>query len=133
DKLKKVKIYQKEDFSNFKEVEYGYCTDSEFPLNCTECAHCEFFYFYPEDYNKGIKWLTEESNNLDIKITQNVNYLRGLFKNIQSKIHFKTGAYSLIDQEEINSATNSIKHLSRRKALIDSLIPNFTGDDKNDK
>lgn len=133
DKLKKVKIYHEEDFSHFKEVEHGYCTDSEFPINCTECAHCDFFYFYPKDHNKGIKWLMEESNNLDIKITQNINYLRDLFKNIQSKIHFKTGNYSLVDQEDINSTTSSIKHLSRRKALINSFIPNSTGGDKSAK
>lgn len=132
DTLKKTRIYEKEDFKELQKVDYGYCMDSSFPFNCTECAHCEFFYFHPEDYNKGITWLTEQSNNLDIRINENISYLKSLFENIKTKIHPKTGSYSLVDQEEINSTTTTIKHLSNKKALIDAAIPSSIGEDNDE-
>ncbi|KRF55459.1 hypothetical protein ASG98_00040 [Bacillus sp. Soil531] len=133
DQFKKSQIYEELSFENLRPVEYGYCTDLKYPFNCTECAHCDYFLFSPKDYDKGITWITEHSDTLDKKITKNISYLRNLFKNIQSKIHFKTGEYSLIDQEEIYSTTTRIKYLAKNKALVDSLIPNHIGDDKNEE
>src|SRR5690625_5012386 len=57
-KVDESKIFSPKVFEYIQEVEYGFCKIDKFPENCTgECRYCDFYFFYTNDYEEGIKWL----------------------------------------------------------------------------
>lgn len=87
------KVYKDIDAESlFLKVDYGYCKDkSGFPNNCCEdCRVCRpYFLFKPSinDYEAGLKWLEEYSNELVNDINNIVNSMIATSKAISS--HYK--------------------------------------------
>jgi len=122
-KLDKHRIYELSDFDTLRPVEYGYCTDSDFPNNCTgDCRFCDFYHFYPkENYTDGTRWLTDCSDLLDRRISDQIKLLEHINQNM--KFNLDTNYYSTIDQEELSSTANELNRMMEQKAMVDSLIP----------
>jgi len=122
DKMDESKIFSPEDFEYLQKVEYGFCKNDKFPENCPgECRYCDFYFFYPKDYEEGIKWLQDDSDLLEQQLTTELLSLLKLYKNM--KFNLKTESYSIIDQENALSKANLLNRLIKQKAMIDSLIP----------
>src|SRR5690625_6562093 len=69
-KVDESKIFSPKDFEYIQEVEYGFCKNDKFPENCPgECRYCDFYFFYPKDYEEGIKWLQDDSDLLEQQLT----------------------------------------------------------------
>lgn len=87
------KVYDYQDAENlFLKVDYGFCKDkSGFPNNCCEdCRVCRPYYLFKpsiNDYEAGLKWLEEYSNELEIDINNIVNSMIATSKAISS--HYK--------------------------------------------
>lgn len=126
DKVDESKIFSPEDFEYIQEVEYGFCKNDKFPENCPgECRYCDFYFFYPKDYEEGIKWLQDDSDLLEQQLTVELRSLLELYKNM--KFNLNTESYSVIDQENALSKANLLNRLIKQKAMIDSLIPETKG------
>ncbi|MGR5972540.1 hypothetical protein ACT7CX_12795 [Bacillus cereus] len=110
--------------TTFLPVDFGYCTDIEFPFNCTgDCRHCNHYLFSPEtdDINEGLTWLNDYSKLLKRKINEQVSMLTFLSKNMNYNLEELN--YSLIDQENLSSSANELNRLLNQKAIVDAKLP----------
>lgn len=132
-RLDRHRIYELSDFETLRPVEYGYCTDSNFPNNCIgDCRFCDFYHFSPEEkYTDGIQWLTDCSDLLDRRISDQIKLLEHINQNI--KFNLDTNYYSTIDQEELSSTANELNRMMEQKAKVDSLIPKRLEVDTDEK
>src|SRR5699024_10559128 len=122
DKVDESKIFSPDDFESTQEVEHGFCKNRSFPENCPgECRYCDFYLFYPSNYEEGIKWLQNDSELLEQQLTTELISLLEIYKNM--KFNLKTESYSIINQEQALSKANLLNRLIKQKAMIDSLIP----------
>ncbi|SFB25637.1 MULTISPECIES: site-specific integrase [unclassified Bacillus (in: firmicutes)] len=122
--LMKYKLYQDKDFSDYLPVDFGYCLNLDFPFDCPgECRHCKFYQFHPKEkeLNKGSDWLLDYSLNLQRKINERVSYLQYLSHKM--KYDLPNLKYSIVDQEELSSASNELNRFLLQKSIVDSHIP----------
>ncbi|HIT90374.1 site-specific integrase [Psychrobacillus sp. BL-248-WT-3] len=126
DKVDESKIFSPQDFEFVQEVEHGFCRNAIFPENCPgECRYCEHYFFHPQDFEEGIKWLQDGSDLLEQQLTVELRSLLDLYKNM--KFNLNTESYSIIDQESALSKANLLNRLIKQKAMLDSLIPETKG------
>ncbi|HDX9591007.1 TPA: integrase [Bacillus pseudomycoides] len=125
DTINKYKLYK--DIYNtktFLPVDFGYCTDTQYPFNCTgDCRHCSHYLFSPEtdEINEGLTWLNDYSKLLKRKINEQVSMLTFLSKNMNYNLEELN--YSLIDQENLSSNANELNRLLNQKAIVDAKLP----------
>ncbi|MCU5605988.1 integrase [Bacillus cereus] len=125
DTINKYKLYK--DIYNtktFLPVDFGYCTDIKYPLNCTgDCRHCSHYLFSPEtdEIDEGLTWLNDYSKLLKRKINEQVSMLTFLSKNMNYNLEELN--YSIIDQENLSSSANELNRLLNQKAIVDAKLP----------
>lgn len=123
--INKYKLYKDRDYTNnFLPVDYGGCTDINYPSNCTgDCRHCIHYIFSPrtDEINEGLAWLNDYSELLKRKINEQVSMLMFLSKNMNYNLDELN--YSLIDQENLSSSANELNHLLNQKAIVDAKLP----------
>ncbi|WP_226603038.1 integrase [Bacillus cereus] len=110
--------------NKFLPVDFGFCTDIEYPFNCTgDCRHCSHYLFLPEtdEINEGLAWLNDYSKLLKRKINEQVSMLTFLSKNMNYNLEELN--YSLIDQENLSSSANELNRLLNQKAIVDAKLP----------
>src|SRR5699024_1540358 len=121
-KIDESKIFSPHDFDFVQEVEQGFCRNASFPENCPgECRYCDYYLFYPENYEEGIKWLQDGSDQLEQQLTVELRSLLDIYENM--KFNLSTENHSVIDQESALGKANLLNRLIRQKAMVDSLIP----------
>ncbi|HDR4425399.1 TPA: integrase [Bacillus cereus] len=125
DTINKYKLYKDTyDTKNFLPVDFGYCTDIEYPFNCTgDCRHCSHYLFSPETdkIDEGLTWLNDYSKLLKRKINEQVSMLTFLSKNMNYNLEELN--YSLIDQENLSSSANELNRLLNQKAIVGAKLP----------
>ncbi|PDY45522.1 integrase [Bacillus pseudomycoides] len=125
DTINKYKLYKDAyDTKNFLPVDFGHCTDIEYPFNCTgDCRHCSHYLFSPETdkTDEGLTWLNDYSKLLKRKINEQVSMLTFLSKNMNYNLEELN--YSLIDQENLSSSANELNRLLNQKAIVDAKLP----------
>ncbi|PEQ66174.1 site-specific integrase [Bacillus thuringiensis] len=73
-------LYSPKNSDQYQKVDYGYCTDKNFPNNCVEdCRICVNHYFFNpsiEEYDEAIKWLESYSRDLENRINDHLEYIK---------------------------------------------------------
>ncbi|WP_242292488.1 integrase [Bacillus cereus group sp. BfR-BA-01441] len=125
DTINKYKLYKDiYDTNNFLPVDFGYCTDIEYPFNCTgDCRHCSHYLFSPktDEITEGLTWLNDYSKLLNRKINEQVSMLTFISKNMNYNL--EESNYSLIDQENLSSSASELNRLLTQKAIVDAKLP----------
>ena len=104
-------------------VDYGFCSDVDFPANCIEdCRLCEPHYIFKPSINEwkdGIKWLESESKVLDENVTKTIDLMAMVSSNTYEKI--LKGTEKLNENEGKSLAIQLFKYLDH-KAIIEARL-----------
>lgn len=116
-------IITDEETEKWRKVDYGFCSDSEFPANCVEdCRLCEPHYIFKpsvNEWNEGIKWLDSQSKALGENITKTIDLMAMVSSNTYGKI--LEGIEKLNENEGKSLAIQLFKYLDH-KAIIEARI-----------
>ncbi|MGC6590330.1 integrase [Paenibacillus sp. Dod16] len=118
--IAKSRIYQISDFQETYKVEHGYCTDHPSRCQVGDCRFCEFYFFSPEDKQKGLAWLKDCSDALESRLKEQLELIRYVTKSIN--YDFATLTYQQTGQERLSSASNELRRLMDQKAMVDSYL-----------
>lgn len=106
---------------NLRKVDYGFCSDTEFPANCVEdCRVCEPHYIFKPSVNEwqeGIKWLESQAKTLEKRISETLNLMVMVSIDTYGKI--LEGSEKLTDNEGKSLAIQLFKYIDH-KALIEA-------------
>lgn len=114
-----------DDITHFKNVDYGYCSDTsdEFPLNCKEdCRVCDFYIFKPllNEYDEGLKWLEDSSEKLNMEINKTIKMMEHL--STEMIYDLEKLSYQSNYQEKLSSHAYNVSSLLDRRAVIEAKI-----------
>jgi hypothetical protein len=105
-----------------RRVDFGYCKDENFPNNCVEdCRICERFYeFNPslDEWQNGVRWFQNYSNELQEKIDDSINLMGIMSKAVYEDLK-DLPANS--ETELKSTAIQLFKYLDQ-KAIIDARL-----------
>ncbi|ETT33606.1 MULTISPECIES: tyrosine-type recombinase/integrase [Paenibacillus] len=118
--IAKSRIYQISDFQETHKVEHGFCTDHPSRCQVGDCRFCEFYFFSPEDKQKGLAWLKDCSDALESRLKEQLELIRYVTKSINYDC--ATLTYQHTSQERLSSASNELRRLMDQKAMVDSYL-----------
>lgn len=119
--IAKSKIYRIGDFQETYKVENGYCTDHPSRCQVGDCRFCEYYFFSPEDEQKGLAWLKDCSDALESRLKEQLELIRYVTKSMNYDC--ATLTYQQTGQERLSSACNELRRLMDQKAMVDSYLP----------
>ncbi|MGH0394274.1 hypothetical protein [Bacillus cereus] len=118
-----MNIDSDDDTEKWRRVDYGFCKDIEnFPNNCVEdCRLCrEHYVFKPNvnEWNEGIQWLENYSNELGNHITDTFNIMAMVSTDTYDSLK---GIEKFNENESKSLAVQLFKYLDH-KAMVDARI-----------
>ena len=123
-------IYEESDLSTFRKVDYGYCSDNNFPNNCVEdCRVCNPYYIFKPAINEvdeAVSWLTSYSYSYRQKIKEITELM---YKVNESMFYDIKKLYSQkSSQSKLNSSSAQLTRLMDQQATIEARIMRYQYD-----
>ena len=117
-------IYEDNDLKKYRKVDFGFCTNPDFPDNCAgECRVCQPFYIFKpaiNDLEEGLKWLTDCSDSIQRNIKELTEMMFFLSKNMyydfQNLKHQESG------QSKLKSASSQLTKYMDQRAIVEAWI-----------
>lgn len=114
-------LISEEELKKYRQVDYGYCKDKDFPRNCSEyCRNCDYYEFKPNinEWKEGIDWLESYSNELQKSISDALSLLATLSLDTHQVLKEMP---SVTEEESKSVAVLLFKYLDH-KAIIDARL-----------
>ncbi len=126
DIYKKSLFFNKNEDMQAREVENGYCTDKEFPNNCSigQCGSCQY-YVLDFKNNKNIgKILEADLAHHDIDIKKQIEIIKKIIKSSDlNRTDLKMNKnINVLEQQELGAASKKLQQAITQKAIIESYI-----------
>ncbi|WP_066297959.1 tyrosine-type recombinase/integrase [Bacillus sp. FJAT-29937] len=120
-------IYEDTDLEKYRKVDFGFCSNPDFPDNCAgECRVCQPFYIFKpaiNDLEKGLKWLTDCSQSIQRNIQEVTDMMFSLSKNMfydfQNLRHQESG------QSKLNSASSQLTRFMDQRSTVEAWIRRY--------
>ncbi|CQR46439.1 Phage integrase family protein [Paraliobacillus sp. PM-2] len=120
-------IYEDKNLTNCRKVDFGYCTNMNFPENCGgECRACQPYYVFKpaiNDLEQGLNWLTDYSQSIKRNIKETTDMMFSLSENMyydfQNLKHQETG------QSQLNSVSSQLTKFMDQRATVEAWIRRY--------
>lgn len=120
-------IYNDIELEKLRKVDYGYCSNLDFPNNCVgECKACQPFYIFKpavNDLEEGLKWLTDFSQSIQRNIQEVTEMMFSLSKNMFYDLQNRK--YQESGQTKLNSASSQLTRLMDQRSTVEAWIRRY--------
>ncbi|MED4354354.1 hypothetical protein P9265_18845 [Schinkia azotoformans] len=120
-------IFDENDLTKYRKVDFGYCTNMDLPANCGgECRTCEPFYVFKptiNDIEEGFKWLADCSESIQREIKEITDMMFNLSKNLY--YDFQNLRYQNSGQNKLNAASSQLTKFMDQKATVEAWIRRY--------
>ncbi|CAN7201081.1 integrase [Paenibacillus sp. LjRoot153] len=114
------KVFNKSDYKQLYEVDFGYCTDHPSRCKVGDCRLCEHYLFSTENKQEGYLWLKDFSEVLSRRVREQVQFMISISS--QMEYSLKTLEYPIHKQEQLSGSANELRRLMDQKAMVDSIL-----------
>ncbi|MEK5209770.1 tyrosine-type recombinase/integrase [Psychrobacillus sp. FSL H8-0510] len=124
-------MYEEEELMKYRKVDYGFCTNTDFPDNCAgECRICNSYYIFKpaiNDISDGLKWLTDYSNSLQRNTKELTDMMFSLSKNMY--YDFQSLRHQESAQLKLNTASSQLTKFMDQRATVEAWIRSYREDE----
>lgn len=120
-------IHNDGDLPKHLHVEYGYCLNENFPENCGgECRTCSPYYLFKpaiNEFEKGLKWLTDRSE----AIKRNIKEVTDMMFAVNMNMYYDLANLEpqQTGQAKLQSVSAQLVRLMDQKATVDASIRRY--------